>query len=203
MTKNIIRTKYDYENHPSPGILFDPKKDKLITQQSDMDSADINKIMARYEKTGVLIDPNLGERKPTYGDFTEIKDYHEMMVGIKNVERAFNLLPANTRSRFNNDPQVLIDFLEDPANDKEAVKLGLKSNKVLMTALDLDEKTPTTVEARAELDKYTPEQKIARINFLRDLYAKGIDPNTGEAIPPVIPVPPVGGTAQPPAGNTV
>lgn len=191
-----IRTKYDHEDRPSPGIFFDPKKDKSLIQQSDMDSADINKIMARYEKTGVLIDANLSERKPMYGDFTEIKDYHQMLSGIRNVERAFELLPAKIRNRFENDPQQLIDFLENPENNKEAVELGLKDRRILYTALDLDEKSPVTPEERALMDKWTPEQKLKRVNQLNDLWSKGIDPFTGEAVPPVISVPPAGGTAS-------
>jgi len=140
---------------PRPRISFDPKKkaDQSMTNQADMDAADINKIMARYEKTGVLVDPSGVERKPTYGDFTEIKNYHQMLCSIRNVERSFNLLPAQTRNRFDNDPQKLIDFLEDPKNDKEAVKLGFKNADVLLTALADDGVTRISAEARAILDK--------------------------------------------------
>lgn len=123
-----IITKYDYENRPSPGISFNPKtnpNDRSLTNQADMDAADINKIMARYEKTGVLIDPDGFTRQPTYGDFTEVKNYHEMMIGIKNVERAFSQLPAKLKNRFENDPQQLITFLDDEKNYEEAIALGL------------------------------------------------------------------------------
>jgi len=142
-----IITKYDYENRVSPGINFQPKinpADRSLTNQADMDSADINKIMNRYEKTGVLIDPMGFERKPTYGDFTTVKNYHEMMIAIRNAENAFNLLPANIRARFKNDPQNLIDFLEDRKNDEEAIKLGLR------------EKPPLTAE---ELERVKAEEK--------------------------------------------
>lgn len=124
-----IKTKYAYDLHDHPGISFTPKTnpaDRSLTNQADMDAADINKIMARYEKTGVLIDPLGVERKPMYGDFTEVADYHATLSLLRNVERAFGLLPAATRNRFENDPQKLINFLADPANDAEAVKLGLK-----------------------------------------------------------------------------
>lgn len=128
MPKIHIQTKYDYENRPTPGIDFKPltnPKDRSLTNQSDMDVADINKIMAKYEKTGVLIDPDGFTRQPTYGDFTEVKNYHEMMIAIRNVERAFDQLPAPIKNRFENDPQKLILFLDDPQNKDEAIKLGL------------------------------------------------------------------------------
>lgn len=128
-----IVTQYEYEKFEKPGVDF-PASDKLSkskTIQSDMDAADINKVMARYEKTGVIIDPAGIERKPVYGDFTEIKDYHTQLSAIRNVERAFDQLPAKIRNRFKNDPQTLIDFLEDSNNDREAVELGLKDQSIL------------------------------------------------------------------------
>lgn len=156
-----INTKYDYEAHQknSPGVNFDPKKnnnDRSLTNQADMDSADINKIMSRFEKTGLLGD-GLTARQPIYGDFTEVKDYHQMLIAVKNVERAFNTLTANVRNRFDNDPQKLINFLEDPKNNAEAVELGLMDKSVLFSALADDGVTRITPEERKNRD----DQKIA------------------------------------------
>lgn len=123
-----IYTKYDYPNHLSPGINFSPQNnpaDRSLTNQADLDASDINKIMAKFEKTGVLIDLSGNTRTPMYGDFTEIKNYHEMLIGVRNVERAFDLLPAKVKNRFENDPQQLINFLDDPKNNEEAIQLGL------------------------------------------------------------------------------
>lgn len=149
-----IITRYDYaaQAEVAPGVSFDAKKDKSLTNQADMESADINKIMARYEKTGVLIDTLGIERKPMYGDFSEVKDYHTSLAAIRRTEAAFGLLPAAIRNRFQNDPQALINFLEDPKNDKEAVELGLKDADVLKTAFADDGKTRITPEERALYD---------------------------------------------------
>lgn len=121
-----IITKYDYEARAlvAPGVTFDAKKDKSLTNQGDLESTDINKIMARFEKTGFI--PGT-ERTPMYGDFSEVTDYHTQLSALKRVESAFSALPAHVRNRFNNDPQQLVEFLMNPANDGEAVKLGLKS----------------------------------------------------------------------------
>lgn len=147
-----IQNRYDYKSHSRPKVFFDKKRDKSLTNQADMDAADINKIMARYEKTGVLIDPLGVERKPTYGDFTEIKSYHETLSAVRRAEQAFSLLPAVIRNRFDNDLQELINFLEDPKNDKEAVDLGLKDHDVLLTALADDGVTRILPSERASLD---------------------------------------------------
>ncbi|QXP08032.1 MAG: internal scaffolding protein [Arizlama microvirus] len=119
-----IKTKYDYaEKAKRPhGVNF-TVKDKSLTNQSDLPNTDINNIMARFEKTGLV--PGT-DRPPMYGDFTEVKDFHTQLSAIRRVEEAFLLLPAKVRNRFQNNPQDLINFLEDSKNDKEAVALGLK-----------------------------------------------------------------------------
>lgn len=119
-----ILTKYDYEERAlvAPGLNFGPK-DKSLTNQADLPNTDINLIMARFEKTGLI--PGT-ERKPMYGDFSEVPDYHTQLSAIRRVEGYMLLLPAKIRNRFNNNPQELIDFLNNPANDGEAVELGLK-----------------------------------------------------------------------------
>lgn len=153
-----IVTQYDYENFERPGISFpaNDKNSRSKTIQADMDAADINKIMARYEKTGVIIDASGVERKPVYGDFTEVKSYHETLGAVRRAEEAFSKLPVNVRNRFENDPQKLIDFLEDPKNNKEAVSLGLKDYDVLRTELGADGVTKMTPEEKA-----SEAQKIA------------------------------------------
>jgi len=128
-----IKTQYEYDKFDHPRVDFNPsdKNSKSKAIQSDMDAADINKIMARFEKTGVFIDPNGNERQPVYGDFSEVTDYHGMLTAIKNAERAFGTYPAKIRNRFDNDVQKYIDFMSDSKNDGEAVELGLKDRSIL------------------------------------------------------------------------
>jgi len=120
-----IKTRYDYEAQAEKKPRVNFTNQKSMTNQADMDSADINKIMAKYEKTGVLIDQLGIERKPSYGDFSEVPSYHEALSAVRRIEVAFNTQPAYIRNRFNNDPQELMSFLEDPNNRAEAIKLGI------------------------------------------------------------------------------
>lgn len=161
-----IITRYDYESRASiaSGLHFDPKKDKSLTNQADMENADINNIMSRFEKTGFI--PGT-ERQPMYGDFSEVKDYHTQLSAVRRAETAFNQLPASIRNRFDNDPQKLIDFLEDAKNNKEAVVLGLMDKSVLLTHLDLDGKTKITAEERAVIDALTPAEKDEHLKALK------------------------------------
>lgn len=123
-----ISTRYDYASIARPEVDF-PKGDPSsvsMTNQSDRDSADINKIMARYEKTGLITDLLGNQRPPMYGDFTGIGDYHQLRITLARADEAFNALPATIRDQFKNDPSLLIEFLSDPKNNAEAIKLGLR-----------------------------------------------------------------------------
>lgn len=130
-----IITAYDYEAQAEnkPGVHFDPDdpNSKSVTNQSDLDSTDINKQFARYEKTGMIPDLLTGDnRVPQYGDFTNVGDFHQLQIRLARVQQAFDALPVAVRNRFKNDPHELVEFLADPKNDTEAIKLGLKKAEI-------------------------------------------------------------------------
>ena len=119
---------------PSPSVSFDG--DPGLTDQSQKDDCDINRIMARYRETGFLVDPmHPGTRQPFFGDFTEIPDYQGALEVISAADAAFAALPAKVRDRFGNNPQEIFDFLSDEKNRDEAISLGLIEKPVL-TSVD-------------------------------------------------------------------
>lgn len=106
------------------GPRIDCSKDVKITQQNEKDDADINVIVERAKRGAV---PPIGrDVAPMYGDFTVIpQDLREVLVQVKFAENLFMSLDAFVRRRFNNDPVEMLDFLNDPKNRNEAIKLGL------------------------------------------------------------------------------
>lgn len=98
-------------------------RDPSLAQQHFKDETDINVLLERFKVTGQM--PQ-GVRLPSYGDFTGVTDFRSAQEAVLNARNAFMDLPASLRARFENDPQKLMDFLADPANSEEAVKLGLK-----------------------------------------------------------------------------
>ena len=115
-----FKTIYNYKS--PKGIV---NQSASMTQAQFQDECDINKIMDRYMRTGCLSDP-LSMRKPgTYGDFSELGDYMENMNKVIEAREMFDALPAKVRERFGNNPGAMIDFVMDPANQKEAIDLGL------------------------------------------------------------------------------
>lgn len=98
------------------------------TQQQFQDQTDINKIMEQYVKTGTITHIR-NATEGVYADLSNLPSYEEAMRTIIKAEQAFKDIPAPIRQRFGNDPQQLMNFLSNPENENEAVKLGLMVRK--------------------------------------------------------------------------
>jgi len=92
------------------------------TKQAFKKDCDINNIMAKYVKTGVITHGRTA--KPEYG-FAPATDFHTAMNLITEAEQQFEGLPSKLRLRFKNDPAEFLSFCEDPNNRSEAALLGL------------------------------------------------------------------------------
>lgn len=109
---------FDFRSAESGLSCLDPS----LTQQSFASEADINTIVDRFMKSGVLPTPSV---MPQYIDFEGVFDYHSAMNVVRQADEAFMRLDARTRARFNNSPQLFLEFFADPANSEEAIRLGL------------------------------------------------------------------------------
>lgn len=106
----------------TPRVQFSSDK-PARTEQSHAKACDINLIMKRYEKTGIIA--HAKQYAGHYGDFTGATDYQECIARVQEADEAFMSLPASIRKRFDNDPGLYFDFATNPANHDELVKLGL------------------------------------------------------------------------------
>lgn len=122
MTKVFLRTPYNYDTMEASDASALSCPEPTLAQQHARDECDINTIVRRFGLTGEL--PN-NVRVPRYGDFTAVSDYQTAMNMVMEANAAFMELPAEVRSRFNNDPGALVDFISDDSNRAEAEKLGL------------------------------------------------------------------------------
>jgi len=122
---DIPKFKTAYQKHKRYPTVLDPKS---LTHQSMAPECDINTIMKKYEKTGVLEHRN--RFQGTYGDFSNVPEsYHESMNRVLAAEEMFSTLPARVRRRFHNDPGAFIDFATNPDNGPELVTLGLATSR--------------------------------------------------------------------------
>lgn len=102
-----------------PVVICGPSK----TRQSEKDACDINKIMAKYTKTGRL--PDLIRQNPLYGDFSKVVDYQQAIDIIQKAKMQFDELSLEVRKRFDYDPAKFLEFAENSQNISEMVKMGL------------------------------------------------------------------------------
>lgn len=104
-------------------------KDPSLTVQSDAADADINIIVQRF---------GIGAVMPTDMDLSRfvnledaVVDYRTALDYVRAGAAEFMRMPADVRTRFGNDPQQFMDFVHDPKNGDELVKLGLREPVVV------------------------------------------------------------------------
>lgn len=122
MTRRYFN-RYNSHERGSPGV--EPGGPSL-TKQSFRKECDINRIMAKYVKTGEL-PPGLGVGR--YGDFSQASDYLEALQTIESSQKQFASLPSGVRTFFRNDPSVMLEFVSNPDNLEKAHELGLLSQE--------------------------------------------------------------------------
>lgn len=91
-----------------------------MTRQADAESCDVNNIMKRYEKTGILppyTNPGFFADVSTFGDF------HAVTEVVRQTNEIFMQLPAQLRFDFGNDVANFVNWATDPANSGELQKL--------------------------------------------------------------------------------
>lgn len=143
----FIRSPYNYDRAAasrSSGVLC---LDKSLTQQQFTEEVDINAIVDRFSR-GVPLP--LSSRVPRYGDFTGIPDYHSALTIVTEARTAFMELPASLRARFDNDPGLFLQFVADPVNEPELIKLGIALPRVPPVVKD------DSVDTDGEVSKKPP-----------------------------------------------
>lgn len=100
------------------------KFEPTLTQQHHENETNINTIMAKALKSGIMpVGKDMNLLK--FGDFETGFDYQESMNKIIAANESFEALPSQIRNRFRNDPALFLDFVSDESNRQEAVSLGL------------------------------------------------------------------------------
>lgn len=97
------------------------------TQQQFAAQVNVNNIMNSYKKGNPIMHLNRIEGR--YADMSQIGDYQSMLDTVIKARETFETLPSKLRNRFQNDPGKLIEFMNDPKNKEEGIKIGLFSKK--------------------------------------------------------------------------
>ena len=96
-----------------------------LTDQSFKEQCKASNIIDKFKKTGQV--SHLAKNQGAYFDSSTVPDLHGAMLQVQAAKNEFMQVPAKIRQKFHNKMENYHAFLSDPANDVEAVKLGLKS----------------------------------------------------------------------------
>ena len=118
----FCRSAYNYDMDLASDKSGLSCNDDSLTQQQFKEEADINTIVDRFMKSGVLPNP---VNMPQYVDYEGVFDFQTAMNAVRAADENFMRMDAKIRARFNNSPQEFLQFFADPANTEEAVRLGL------------------------------------------------------------------------------
>lgn len=125
--------------------------DPSMTEQAPADEQDINIIMKRFGvKDGSKL-PYWQDPQALFGDFSNMpKDAQEAAEMLRLANTEFLKLPADVRRRFDSGEHMM-QWLSDPTNVDDAIKLGL---------LEVQPKAPATLDSL--------QDAVVSINTSRD-----------------------------------
>jgi len=136
-SQSSVQFRHGYSNRLRVQVVFDgPGK----TKQEFKDESDINKIMARYQQTGLL--SNVTTKLPQFAD-VDGQTFYDAMLVVAESKTLFEQLPSLVRTKFENDPGKFLDFVHDPKNLPEMAEMGLTRPAAVITAPPTLE--PTTI----------------------------------------------------------
>lgn len=115
-----MKIRKAYDAHDRVQIQF---TEPSLTKQAMGAETDINNIMRKYEKDGIIT--HLSKYQGQYGDFSQVVDYHSALNTMIDAENAFGSLPSRIRGEFSNDPGKFLEFVHDPKNHDRMVDMGL------------------------------------------------------------------------------
>lgn len=103
-------------------------KEPSMTKQSFKEECDINNIIKQYSVTGIWNHINERFQQGTFTDLPDPLDFQQSLEIAKQAGEAFASLPSSVRARFENDPGQFLEFMANPANQEEAIRLGLATD---------------------------------------------------------------------------
>lgn len=120
-------------------VEIDPMEGMTRTEFGQ--ECDINVLLAKYEKTGVLT--HLANGQPEYFDCPDAPDLREHLALFDEAQAAFmRLNPRLRRDAFNDDPLNFVSFASDPANLDKMIEYGLAPPRKVADAVSAPSPAP-------------------------------------------------------------
>jgi len=136
-------------------LMLDQKTGELVpmpsmTKQSEMEACDIHSILKSFSQQG--FEALVRERAALgqYADVPDELDYQQSLNTVIAAQAAFDALPSQVRERFHNDPARFLEFLGNPENQEEAIRMGLA----------VDTRTPEPPPQKVEIVNANPPEPV-------------------------------------------
>lgn len=107
-------TDLDFTKPDEDGVI-----PESLTQQHFTDECDVNRIVRSHSFQPADLS------MLQFADVSEFVGYTEALAIVQKANDSFAALDAEIRKRFDNNPANMVNFLADPENVQEAIKLGL------------------------------------------------------------------------------
>lgn len=127
-----------------PTLVCGPSR----TKQAHASECDINAIVRRYDKDGVIT--HLRNDQATYADVSEMGSYRETIHTVREAKEDFLRLPHEIRAEFDNDPAAYLDFLATADSDAIEALEGLLKAPGPLTVTDVPPVTPNASETPSD-----------------------------------------------------
>ena len=118
----FCRSAYNYDMDLASDQSGLKCEDASLTQQQFKEESDINTIVDRFMKSGVMPTP---ATMPQFVDYEGVFDFQSAMNAVRAADENFMRMDAKIRARFNNSPQEFLQFFANGENVEEAIRLGL------------------------------------------------------------------------------
>lgn len=153
MNEHGVRNKFS----PRVAVIAPEDPDGGLTQQHFKEAVDINNILAKYRKTGIMEHVKLAKER--YGDFTELGEYAVHLDKVAKAQQAFESLPAELRNQFNNSIPGFFEYVMKEENYDQCVKWGIFDPKEPKagTPAAADPAPQATKSGSMKKPKVTPE----------------------------------------------
>ena len=115
-----------------------PVGDKSRTKQSETEKTNINTIMRKYNKTGVI--DHWNDNRPTFGDVSMSQGLHKNMIAAEQASDEFDKLDSHVRRAADNNP---VRLLESPEGLEVLRQAGMMLDPPIPEP-QLDDENPST-----------------------------------------------------------
>nr|QJB20813.1 MAG: internal scaffolding protein [Microvirus sp.] len=131
-------------------IIGIQNEEDSLTDPSFASECNVNNIVKKFKNTGQIT--HLAKREGVYADVSTVTDLLTATIQVQKASEAFKTIPAELRRKLNEDPAQLIEFLNDPENDEEAIYYGLKERNYPQNDDKTTKKDSTSTDSKTVQD---------------------------------------------------